>query len=214
VLLAPGLAHAKPAEENTALTNHVALRYGVFLPQDDYIQRGFGDNTNKLLRLDFGWSSDKPVLSLFEAGLNVGFVHEDGYLYTEDGTKSADEEVLEILPVGATLTLRLNLVDEQLLVPFIRGGGDAWLWRETWDVPVGDDDDGVRYGGKLGAHWAAGGALLLDALDPSGASKLEARTGVNDTYIVGEYRQTYMMHGDNQIDLSANEVTFGFKFDF
>ncbi|MFZ5476402.1 MAG: hypothetical protein ACOZNI_06455 [Myxococcota bacterium] len=208
-LLAPGLAHAKPENETTPRKGHFAARYGVFEPADPYLQAGFGDTTNKVLRIDYGWTT-----RWVEAGMGVGLVSEQGYLLTEDLQRSADEDLLQILPVDVTLTLRLDIWDEQLLVPFLRGGGDAWLWREVWDPAPGEDDDGVRYGGKLGGHWAAGGLLLLDVLDQRGASKLEAHTGINDTYIAGEYRRTYMLHSGDSLDLSAAEYTFGLKFDF
>jgi hypothetical protein len=121
-----------------------------------------------------------------------------------------------VFPFTVDATLRLDLMrdETQPLVPFGRIGGDLHLWRENWYVPEGSTAESARSGGKLGWHWAAGGALRLDTLDPTAASELEARTGIRDTFLVWEYRSTQMLHGTDQLDLSTKGWTLGLKLDY
>jgi hypothetical protein len=51
-------------------------------------------------------------------------------------------------------------------------------------------------------------------VDRRAASRLEAVSGINDTFLVAEYRNTLLVHGEDQLNLSSSEVSFGLKFDF
>ena len=139
---------------------------------------------------------------------------ELGFLLTADGTASVEHDMLTIIPITADATLKLDVLNEQIIVPFGRAGGDYAMWKENWYLPDGSNDESKRTGGKLGWHWAAGGLLRLDPLDRSAAEALEASSGIDNTYLAVEYRQTYMKHDANLLDFSGHEVTIGLKCDF
>lgn len=198
------------AKDGTPMEFHhsVAVRYGTIKLNDTYIQDVFGKQ-NDLVKLEYALG-----FRLFEVGVSAGFGQDLGYLQTADGVSSSEHDMLTLYPLGASGTLRLDFFDEQWVVPTGRIGGDYWIWRENWYVPDGSSADNARTGGKLGWHWAAGGMLRLDAFDRKAASELQAQTGIDDTFIVAEYRQTYMPKGANELHFTGWEITGGLRFDF
>ena len=120
--------------------------------------------------------------------------------------------MLTALPVAVDLGVRLDFVEEQFLVPTASVGGDYWLWRENWYVnPDVGGTDSVS-GGKLGWHWTAGLDVLLDRFEPGRASRLEAVSGIDDTWLVTEYRVQNI--GDEQgLSFSGSSLTMGIRFD-
>lgn len=206
-LAAAPAAHAKDASEPVPHVT-VQVRGGPMSLQDEYIRTAQGE-WNKIARLEYGWTS-----RFVEVNMGAGYYREQGWLFTSSGESSDEEDYLTIVPLSLTGTLRLDFAKEQLLVPVGRIGGDYWMWKEKWWVPEGSTEDNTRASGRLGWHWAAGGMILLDVLDRKTASELQATTGIDDTFLVVEYRRTMMQHDANKLDFSDKEVTVGLKCDF
>lgn len=200
-------AQAKDAAEPVPHVT-VQVRGGPMSISDPYIQTAQGE-WNKIARLEYGWTS-----RFVEVNMGAGYYREQGWLFTSSGESSDEEDYLTIVPLTLTGTLRLDFAKEQLLVPVGRIGGDYWMWKEKWWVPEGSTEDNTRASGRLGWHWAAGGMILLDVLDRKTASELQATTGIDDTFLVVEYRRTMMQHDANKLDFSDKEVTVGLKCDF
>jgi hypothetical protein len=118
-------------------------------------------------------------------------------------------------PFTASLGARLDFVNDQFLVPVAGIGLDYWLWRENWYVGDTVGGDSSLAGGELGWHWGAGVNLLLDNLDKRHASALESYTGIDDTWLVIEWRtQRFGQWGGDGVSLfDGNMVTFGVKVD-
>ncbi len=207
VAAVPSAAQARPLE----VRQNLQLRYGPVVVADPYYTEVFGEKGTERLDLEYGAST-----RFVELGAGVAFVQEMGFLLASDGTVSDEHDMFTVFPFTVDATLRLDLMrdETQPLVPFGRLGGDLHLWRENWYVPEGSTTESARSGGKLGWHWAAGGALRLDTLDPTAASELEARAGIRDTFLVWEYRSTQMIHGEDQLDLSTQGWTLGLKLDY
>lgn len=215
LLFTPGLAHAREPDLTSRHWN-IAVRYGPYLSQDEpYLTDSFGDSGNSLFRLDYGWCSQ-----FFEVDFGTGLYRDNGYLLMQDGSTSGDETLLTEIPLNLDAVLRLDIWDDskgrfaQPIVPYARIGGDYLIWVQDWQENPGDDTFSSRSGGKLGWHYAFGGMILLDWLDRSSAGELEANTGINDTWLVVEYRSTQMLHPDSQLDFSEKDLTFGLQFDF
>ena len=124
--------------------------------------------------------------------------------------------MLTAFPFTAGLVLRLDFFKEQPLVPMALVGVDYWLWKENWYVNEDvSSEEGLITGGEAGYHYGFGINLLLDWLEPGRASQLSARTGIDDTYIVAEWRkQTVGQWGEDGSSLfDASLVTIGFKLD-
>lgn len=158
------------------------------------------------------WLEGGPSLwGIAELNLGIGLYTRSGYLLGEDGSLAeAQPDRLFALPVSVSGTLRLDIFREQPIVPIATLGGDYWLWRERWTS--GSETDGVG-GGKGGWHYGFGAQLLLDPLDREQASLIEARNGVRDSYLIGEYR-VQTVDGSGGISFSASSVTLGLKLNY
>jgi hypothetical protein len=212
-LLAIGLAvtpaHAATDDDESPRTMNVQLRYGPITVADPYITDVFGGNATGILWFEYGYAS-----RFVDANLGVGFFQEKGFLQTAAGEASSEDDTFTMVPLALTLTGRLDLFDEQPIVPFGRLGVDYWMWEENWYVASPETTDHIANGGKYGWHFGGGLMFLLDAVDRRAASRLEAVSGINDTFLVAEYRNTLLVHGEDQLNLSSSEVSFGLKFDF
>lgn len=210
VLAVPLTARAAedPQDREDRPRFHAALRGGPTWLADPHIQEVFGESAPHF-RGEYGVTT-----RLLELGAGVGYLKKKGYLLTEDGGVTDEWDKLTLIPATLDLTVRLDFFPEQLLVPFGRIGADYLFWWERWYVYEGSTAEDRRKGGKPGWHWAAGGLLLLDPLDPRAASRMRAVSGIDDTFLVFEYRQTTMPEGAQVLELSNREVSAGFKFDF
>ncbi len=207
-LALPGVAFAKSKEDDLTDRHwNVALRYGPFTHEDEYLGSAFGESGNQMFRLEGGWCSN-----FVEVNVGGGLYRDDGFLLTKSGGVSTDADTFSVIPLGLDVVGRIDIWNDQPFVPFARIGGDYWLWQEAWDVD-GADDKETREGAKYGWHYGFGGMVLLDWLDRGTASQLEANTGINDTYLVGEYRSSQIAHGTG-LNFTSTEFTLGLQFDF
>ena len=99
------------------------------------------------------------------------------------------------------------VLPEQPIVPFISTGYDYWFWRETWKK------NGNISGSKTGTHMAYGLNILLDMFQPGRASRLQAQTGVTDSYITVEFRSQNVGEDQGGLTFSGDSVTIGLKLD-
>jgi MYXO-CTERM domain-containing protein len=186
----------------------VALRLGRLDVQDPNINKVAEQAGKEVLWLDVG-----PRITRYgELTAGLGWFQELGYLVDENGAPTADRQMLTALPMSLNAGLRLDFVDEQPIVPFGGAGLDMWAWRENWQGP-GDTKMSQRIGGwKTGWHWQVGGAFLLDRLDRSRASRLQARSGIDDTWATVEYREQEV--GAEGLVFSGSWVGFGLRVDY
>lgn len=160
----------------------------------------------------------------FDAGLGVQ--RKDGTGYSSDGsTASSGGTKITVLPFNAGVTLRLDPFIPRSggtwinmpLVPYVSAGLDYWVYSERLGgVDVEDLFANSRTsGGKLGWHYAVGGELLLDWMQPERASKSEARWGIVNTYLVVDWRRTAQFSDAAGTDLSfaSDTLTVGVKVD-
>jgi hypothetical protein len=94
-----------------------------------------------------------------------------------------------------------------LIVPFVGVGYDYWLWQESWT------GGNKVQGGKKGTHTTMGAHLLLDLFQPARASRLQASSGITDTYITVEYRQQLVGEDDGGLTFSGDLISVGLKLD-
>lgn len=212
VALVAGYAGAAAAKEQdpTPKVASVGFRYGPLTLNDPSIAKVYGTAGLGLLRLDYAMTWD-----LFEIGMGVGFFQELGsQINSADGSSTDEHIMLTMWPLNVDAALKLDVLHEQPLVPYVRAGADMWLWTENWGSRFGGEIPYEKLsGGKGGWHWAVGGMVLLDFLDRKTADRVEAVSGINDTFFVVEYRKTQMFATDG-LDLGSTELSFGLKLDF
>ena len=95
------------------------------------------------------------------------------------------------------------------------------LWSEKSDNTSGTKDT-IR-GSKFGTHYALGLQLLLDTLQPRRASLLEAQSGINDAWLVLEWRRQRVdgrgtpWEGASEapgLQFDGDAITVGLKLDY
>jgi hypothetical protein len=237
-VLAAGLAAASPAlaaerggadaseEEDTGdLTPQrglVSVRYGSLTfadqlsdgtPCGDRVNTGtcglrkvYG-NAEDLLLIDFG----PQLFRIVDLDFQVGFLQHVASRVDANGEASGDTTMLTIWPLGVSGAIRGQFLDEQVLVPYVRGGFDAAVYDERWDDGSGSKTK-VK-GVKSGMHYGLGLSLLLDTLGRDRASLLESQTGINDTFLTVEWRRQVSCNPLSCAASRAEHDAKGFAFD-
>jgi hypothetical protein len=204
-----------PIRDITPSYGGFSMRYGGIALDDANIETVYGDTGNNILQLEAGPQIVrlcKPSCGgLIEFDVGAGFFQELDKTVTAEGEPSGERTMLTWFPVSVDGMLRLHVLDEQIIVPHVRYGLDYVFWREEWDVQTGGKEK-VR-GGKTGSHYGFGGAILLDPLGPSRASLLEAQSGINDTYLIVEWRRQDIDKPEG-LDFSGRLLTVGLKLDY
>jgi len=155
-------------------------------------------------------------------GLQAGYFREGAQSYDVQGIdRSGDHTALSLFPGAVQLVYRMDVPAKRLgipLVPYAKAGLSYTYWRITdanGDTARGDDGSKGR-GGTPGWQAAAGLAIMLDWIDPASARALDAETGVNHTYIFGEYAH-YAATGlgrKNALHVGDSTWSAGLMFEF
>lgn len=198
-------AGKKEVEPEDKVMGATALRIGPMTwAEDNEIVEVLGENGHTVFWLESGPS----WRGYAQLGFGLGFYRKKGTLLTTTGESSAQDDVFFALPVTMNLTLRLDVIDEQVLVPYVTAGGDAWFWREQWTVDAEGTKEGIG-GGKWGYHYGLGGQLLLDVFDRGRAGLAFSRAGIRDSYVTAEWRRQEVGVFQEGIDLSSSQFTIG-----
>ncbi|MGH1342147.1 MAG: MXAN_2562 family outer membrane beta-barrel protein [Nannocystales bacterium] len=112
----------------------------------------------------------------------------------EDTTirSSADSATFTLLPVSALISYRFELLADRFkvpLVPYAKAGPTyALYWARDGRRNIARDEDGDKgLGGVWGYTLNAGMMLRLDFIERGTAKKLDQTTGINHTYVFGEF---------------------------
>ncbi|MCC6214702.1 MAG: hypothetical protein IT376_07520 [Polyangiaceae bacterium] len=171
------------------------LRFGPYVPSIDEGLAGepfaqtFGDATRWMLGMEVDWQALRlPKTLSFGPGVGVGYTSFSEDALLADGTgRSAQGTSLSILPAHLVGVLRVDALAQRTPIPLAAhaklGVGYALWW-------AGDDADVEGEGASYGLHWAVGGLLLLDALDPGAAVFIDTDTGVNNSYLFFEWYES------------------------
>ncbi|MBW2254220.1 MAG: hypothetical protein JRI25_06420, partial [Deltaproteobacteria bacterium] len=221
--LVPGEGRAEPTHDLTPAWGNFEFRYGSLQFVKDV--GGDEDDPNAVVEV-YGRSGDVGYLEIgpqigrvLEFDVGVGLFQKVASATSTSGDESGEIAMLTLWPFYVDASLRLHLLDEQFLVPFFRMGLDYLLWSEERESSAGSRDK--TRGGKAGFHFGLGAGLLLDTFAQGRASLLEANTGINDTYLLFEWRRQRVEPGhflfwDNSEGLSFSGDLFqvGLKLDF
>ncbi|MCO4744617.1 MAG: hypothetical protein KC912_07510 [Proteobacteria bacterium] len=207
-LCAPGKnADGEGKGDMTPTCADFELRYGSRTVEDESVQAVYGNKAHGILMLEAG----PQFFRVVELDLGFGLYRKFDRATSASGGESEVTTMFTLWPVSLGGTLRLQVFDEQLVVPFVRGGFDYIMFGERWDDGAGGKN--AVKGAKFGNHYGFGANILLDPFAPGRASLLEAQTGINDTFLTIEYRKTNVKPGEG-FDLSGSNVSVGIKLDY
>jgi hypothetical protein len=155
-------------------------------------------------------------------GLQVGYFREGAYAYDVAGAeRTGDRTALTLVPTALQLVYRMDVAAKRLgvpLAPYGKVGFSYTFWRitdangDTAKAPDGSKGSG----GTPGWQAAAGLAIMLDWIDPASGRALDAETGVNHTYIFGEFAH-YAATGlgrKNALHVGDSTWSAGLMFEF
>jgi hypothetical protein len=164
-----------------------------------------------VLRLEAG----PQIFRVFELDFGLGFMTRKGFQVDDNLDRSADAARMQWMPLSLGATGRVHIIDEQPIVPYVGAGIDWVFYREdALDTEGAAIKSSRLVGSKQGWHWQVGGNILLDLFSPSRASRLEAITGINDTWLTIEYRDQTISPGDGAFDFSGWALSIGLKLDY
>jgi hypothetical protein len=192
-----------------AKSQNLEVRVGPATLADTNIQTVYGESGNQLFFLESGVQFFRSL----EIDAGIGLLREsDAAVGADSGDESGYTTRLSLLPVSLSGTLRLDLFEGQPIVPFAKVGVDYWLWTEQQNTGEGYLKGSSTNGGKPGYHYGFGLNLLLDMFDMDRASRAQARWGIEDSYIVVEYRiqETLTEEG---LDFGGSVISAGLKID-
>ena len=176
------------------------VRYGDQTFDDPVMDQVFGDS-HRIFWLEYGMT----LFELTEFTVASGLYKDPGHRVDAAGNPSADDDTMQAVPFSVDATFRLDVLPEQPVVPFAGFGYDYWLWEESWS-------GGEKSGGKSGTHTSMGVNILLDVFQPGRASRLEANSGITDSYISIEWRKQSVGTGSG-LSFSGEAVMIGLKLD-
>lgn len=192
--------------EREPISSSFGFGYKASSFDSEVLQLVFGDGVYPGLTINGG----VEVYRFLRVEGTIGFIQQMGLLVKKsDQTSSTEHDMLSILPVSLQATVRLDVFNQQPIIPFVSGGIDYWLWRENWEISDVDDEQG---GGKTGFHYTVGAEILLDSFDPSSASLLDVRYGIQDTYLTIGYETREI--GSEGLLFHGTAVNIGFQFVF
>ncbi len=132
----------------------------------------------------------------------------------DDSVRSeADNVTFGVVPVAALLSYRFELLADRFkvpLVPYAKAGvsyGFWWTRNGQGNVPV--DDEGERGAGGVWGFQLNGGMMLrLDFIERGTAKKLDQTTGINHTYVFGEFQYSQLDNFGIGNSISVGDATW------
>ncbi len=200
-----GPAHATETYDEPRQRANAELRYGFFNPADPNLVRVMGESGHSVLWLEAG----PHLIKQIEIKGGIGWYQEVDHAISASGSRTDDFAMVTSLPLSLTGTLRLDFFKNQPIVPYGGAGLQVWPWKETFSVA-----ETKTNGGKVGWHWNAGGQILLDAFDRGAASKLQARSGIDNTWLVIDYRDQTIGEDAGGLTFSGTVLGIGLKLDY
>ncbi|PRP92104.1 hypothetical protein ENSA5_51440 [Enhygromyxa salina] len=224
----------------------IEVKFGPYLPEVDtrYTGTGFGPYATIYGETDeLGLTTGKPRKGLFSVlsfewqfyniggplslGTTVGLFRDKAdALVAEDVPEgeslraSADKTWFNVVPVTVLLGYRFELLADRFrvpLVPYARGGVAYGFWWERKGGKLSTNSAGKKsHGGSFGWQVNLGLMLRLDFIDPATAIDLDRLTGINHTYVFGEWQFSHLDGFGSDSMMSVGDDTFlvGLAFEF
>lgn len=181
-------------------------------------------------RLLFSGELDAQVLRIPHFGslgpaFSFGYTEMSAPAQFQDGSgPSAEDTNLEVFPMYLAAVLRVDVLLRDFkipIVPYAKLGIAATVWRSSTEsgtsvyvTPGGQSQNAV--GVTWGEEVALGGMLNLDWIDRRAANTLDQTTGINHTYLFGEWMLANLDNFGSPAGLRVGTSTFcgGLAFEF
>ena len=224
----------------------IEIKFGPYLPDVDrrYGGGGFGPYATIFGQTDdLGVTTGAPKQGLFSVlsfewqfihaggpfslGATVGLFRDNADALisspvdAEASVRSSGDRVnFSVIPVTVLLGYRFELLADRFrvpLVPYARGGVGYGFWRERKGRELAVNDAGVKArGGSWGWQVNLGMMLRLDFIERASAVDLDRLTGINHTYIFGEWQFSRLdgFGSDTAMAVGDDTFLFGLALEF
>jgi hypothetical protein len=226
------LRQAESSPQNFAFE----LRFGPYSPEVDEsanangaYKKFFGDGAQFYFGLEFDYLPLRiPYVGVIGAGFGWGYTTTTATAKLDTGADSGEETTLSIMPMHLSLVLRVDELMRRTNVPIVPyakfGYGLGW-WRASDGngTSIRSDAGGTELTGDAntglgttsGIHFALGGMLALNFLDPRAIANLDQSMGVNHVYIFGEWMNARLtgLGSRPQMHVGTSTVIAGLAID-
>ncbi len=161
-----------------------------------------------------------PHFGSLGPGFSFGYTQMSAPAPLESGNGVSGENTnLEVFPMYLAAVLRVDvfLRDFKIpIVPYAKIGIATTLWRAFTDTGTSTFAGKNGFGATWGEQFALGGMLNLDWIDPRAAAELDTSTGINHTYLFGEWMFANLDNFGSSSGLRVGTNTFagGLAFEF
>ena len=177
---------------------------GRYHPSIDGYADYFGRNRTDEISISLA----RKVFRIFEAGVEVGRVHDKGVGGLPLNNSRGGTVTYDLYPVHAYIALRGVFYENQWVVPYI-GGGPT---REYYKQSVAGQASAK--GHATGTHTRAGVQFLLDRLSGRDAANLQSGFGIENTYLFIEQQTIKAEVKSVKVDLGGKVYLLGLLFEF
>jgi hypothetical protein len=225
-----GVLESRHAVGRSAQNFAIEARAALYKPQvdSDPLLKGtpfadtFGTGPHVEIAMEFDWQAlHIPGVGTLGPGVALGYTTFSGIAKRADGLNPPSQEstTLEILPMYAVAVFRLDVLQRQAhipLVPYAKAGLGYALWRASNTAGTSKVNGIDGEGHTVGTQLAAGVAFNIGILDPSSARQLDESTGINNTYLFGEYMMSNLngLGQTSALLVGTNSFAFGLAFEF
>jgi hypothetical protein len=124
----------------------------------------------------------------------------------------ADDVTFGMVPIALQAVYRFEYGADRARIPLVPyakfGPAYAFWWTKSGSGNIARTQDSKGIGGVWGFQLNAGGMLRLDFLEPSSAKRLDQLTGINHTYIFGEFQLTHLDNFGAKNSISLGDATW------
>jgi hypothetical protein len=183
--------------------------------------RTFGDNPRLMVSAEFDWQALRiRHFGSLGPGLTAGYTSFARPAYfTGSNTTSAQKTNFEVAPFLLQAVLRVDVLATDLgipIVPYAKAGIGAGYWRAYGADGTTTVNNKSAKGVSFGPSYAVGAAFLLDFLDRTTAASADEASGINNTYLFGEFWGAELSNFGSTKAMHVGDRTFalGLAFEF
>jgi hypothetical protein len=181
------------------------IKGGTFAPAIPDWEQFYGDD--KMGR--FAASLAYKVSRYIEVGMEGGLSRDHGKGYLPLNAIVGGDVTYELYPLNVYINLVGAFYENQLLVPYVGGG---WT-RAYYKMAISNQED-IK-GSVDGTHVKGGVRVLLDGMAKGDARNLQAKYGIDNTYLFLEF-QTITAKADvtPEVDIGGDSYLLGILFEY
>ncbi len=124
----------------------------------------------------------------------------------------ADDVAFGMVPLALQVVYRFEYGADRARIPLVPyakfGPAYAFWWTRSGSGNIARTEDSKGLGGVWGFQLNAGGMLRLDFLEPNTAKRLDQITGINHTYLFGEFQLTELSNFGARNSISLGDATW------